>query len=261
MDVIDQAIEDIRASGYAVVEDFLTQTQLEVATRAMAEIEANSSFGRENFGGTRTKRSSNLLGQTRGFDDIVTDDRMLRIVEGVLGPAFQISIVAMIKIFPGESPQPLHQDDGLWPAPRPHQPFVLNTMLALDEFRADNGGTNLVPGSHKSLDPVDQEAERVMVSMPRGSLLAWDGACWHGGGASTGDTERCGLNINYNVGWLRQQENQFVSIPQDVIPTLSERMQRLLGYQHHGILGLSGGQDPLEVLRGRAQGAGQDARL
>ena len=132
---------------------------------------------------------------------------------------------------------------------------------AASGFRADNGGPNLVPGSHKSLDPVDQEAERVMVSMPRGSLLAWDGACWHGGGASIGDTERCGLNINYNVGWLRQQENQFVSIPQDVIPTLSERMQRLLGYQHHGILGLSGGQDPLEVLRGRAQGAGQDARL
>ncbi len=251
MDAISQAIDEIKANGFAIIEDFLTLDQLETATEAMAGVEATSGFGRENFGGTKTKRASNLLGKTRGFDDIVTDERLLRLVEGVLGPAFQISIVAMIKIFPGESPQPLHQDDGLWPAPRPHQPFVLNTMLALDEFSAENGGTNLVPGSHKSVEPVDQEAERFRAAMPRGGLLAWDGACWHGGGASTGTNERCGLNVNYNVGWLRQQENQFVSIAQDVIPTLPERLRRLLGYQHHGILGLADDQDPLEVLRGR----------
>ena len=256
MDPIANAIEEIREQGYAVIPDFLRPGQLAAATEAMAEIEADSGFGENEYRGYRTKRAFNLLGRTRGFDEIVTDERLLGLVEGVLGPAFQISITAMIKIFPGETPQPLHQDDGLWPAPRPHPPFVLNIMLALDSFTAENGGTNLVPGSHKSLEPVDQDAERTMVTMSRGSLLAWDGACWHGGGASTADTERCGLNINYNVGWLRQQENQFVSIPQDVIPTLPERLQRLLGYQHHGILGLCDGQDPMEVVKRRVGGAG-----
>ncbi len=248
---VREAIAEIREHGYTVIPDFMTPEQLYSCTSALQAIEAETAFGQENFGGTRTKRASNLLGRTRAFDDTVTDERLLQIVEGVLGPAFQLSIIVMIKIFPGETAQPLHQDDGLWPATRPHQSFVCNTMFAIDDFTADNGGTNIVPFSHTSLEPVDQNAERIMVSMPRGSLLIWDGACWHGGGASTGDTERCGFNVNYNVGWLRQQENQFVSIPQETIPMLSERLQRLLGYQYHGILGRSNGEDPLEVIKRR----------
>ena len=146
----------------------------------------------------------------------------------------------MIKIFPGETSQPLHQDDGHWPVPRPHQPFVLNTMFAIDPFTVENGGTTLVPGSHLSDEPVDQSAARTAVSMPAGSLLAWDGATWHGGGANTSCQERLGLNINYNVGWLRQQENQFVSIPPAEVLSRPERLQRLLGYQHHRVLGAIG---------------------
>ena len=251
MNTIVNAVAEIREQGYAVIEDFMTPAQLDACTTGLKVIEAASGFGEEGFSGTHTKRASNLLGKTRAFDDTVTDKRLLQIVEGVLGPAYQISIVALIKIFPGETPQPLHQDDVLWPMPRPHPPFVCNAMFAIDDFTADNGGTNLVPYSHQSLAPIDPNAERVMVSMPRGSLLIWDGACWHGGGASTSDTERCGFNENYNVGWLRQQENQFVSIPQDVIPTLPERLQRLLGYQFHGILGKAGGEDPMDVVSRR----------
>ena len=55
-------------------------------------------------------------------------------------------------------------------------------MYAIDDFTEANGGTTLVPGSHVSTDPVNQEAERVAVAMSRGSVLAWDGATWHGGG-------------------------------------------------------------------------------
>jgi ectoine hydroxylase-related dioxygenase (phytanoyl-CoA dioxygenase family) len=248
---VQEYIEEIRAKGYTIVEGFLADDQVLRARNALEKIEATVAFGKENFGGVRTKRASNLVGRTCDFDDIVTDPRLLALVEGVLGPAFQLSISAMIKIFPGESAQPLHQDDGLWPAPRPHQPFVLNTMFAIDPFTEENGGTTVVPGSHLSTDPVDQSAKRTSVTMPVGALLAWDGALWHGGGTNTSDQERLGLNINYNLGWLRQQENQFVSIPPADVLARPPRLQRLLGYQHHHILGLSGGRDPLEVVAER----------
>lgn len=248
---IAEAITDVQRDGYTVIEDFLTDDQLRDSEEALVKIESQVEFGRDTFSGTRTKRSSNLVGLTRAFDNVVIDERMLELVRGVLGPDIQLSISAMIKIFPGETHQPLHQDDGLWPAPRPHQPFVLNTMYAIDDFTAENGGTTLVPGSHQSTDPVDQEAERIAVSMPRGAVLAWDGAAWHGGGASVDDAaERCGLNINYNAGWLKQQENQFVCIPQEEVPSLPKQLQRLLGYQTSfgGILGGAHGRDPLDVL-------------
>jgi ectoine hydroxylase-related dioxygenase (phytanoyl-CoA dioxygenase family) len=244
-------IEQIRTEGFTVIEGFLSEEQLARSRRVLTEIEAEADFGQAEYWGTRTKRVRNLLGRSTAFDDIVIDPRLLELVEGILGPAFQLSIATMIKIFPGETSQPLHQDDGHWPVPRPHQPFVLNTMFAIDPFTVENGGTTLVPRSHLSGEPVDQSAARTAVSMPAGSLLAWDGATWHGGGANTSCQERLGLNINYNVGWLRQQENQFVSIPPAEVLRRPERLQRLLGYQHHRVLGLSDGRDPLAVIQER----------
>ncbi len=244
-------IEQIRTEGFTVIEGFLSEAQLAQSRRALTEIEAAIDFGEQQYWGTRTKRARNLLGRSTAFDDIVIDPRLLELVEGILGPDFQLSIATMIKIFPGETAQPLHQDDGHWPVQRPHQPFVLNTLLAIDPFTAENGGTTLVPRSHLSAEPVDQSAPRTAVSMPAGALLAWDGATWHGGGANTSAHERLALNINYNLGWLRQQENLFVSIPPAEILSRPERLQRLLGYQHHRVLGLSDGRDPLAVIKER----------
>ena len=87
MDPIANAIEEIREQGYAVIPDFLGPGQLAAVTEAMAEIEAESGFGENEYRGYRTKRAFNLLGRTRGFDEIVTDERILGLVEGVLGHA------------------------------------------------------------------------------------------------------------------------------------------------------------------------------
>ena len=251
---ISESIMEIQELGYTVIEDFMTEDQVETARLAIEKIEEKSGFGSGDFGGHRTVRSSNLVAKTRAFDDLITDSRMMSLVSGVIGADFQLSIATIIKIYPGETPQPLHQDDGLWPAPRPHPPFVLNTLYAIDPFTCENGGTQLVAGTHKSTGPVDQQAKKVSVEMPVGSVLAWDGATWHGGGANNTKTEtRCGLNINYNVAWLKQQENQFVGVHPDVAATLPQKLQELLGYKVvHQILGGVAGQDPREILLERA---------
>ena len=68
---VREAIAEIREHGYTVIPDFMTPEQLYSCTSALQAIEAESAFGQENFGGTRTKRASNLLGRTRAFDDTV----------------------------------------------------------------------------------------------------------------------------------------------------------------------------------------------
>ena len=35
-----------------------------------------------------------------------------------------------------------------------------------------------------------------------------------------------GLNITYNVGWLRQEENQYLSVPHDVAADAARRSAR-----------------------------------
>ena len=49
--------------------------------------------------------------------------------------------------------------------------------------------------------------------MSRGSVLFYSGSVYHGGGANRSDATRIGLNITYNVAWLRQEENQYLSVP------------------------------------------------
>ena len=49
----------------------------------------------------------------------------------------------------GETPQPFHFDDQFCRMPRPRVPFSMATVWALDDnFKAENGATVVIPGSH-----------------------------------------------------------------------------------------------------------------
>ena len=108
------------------------------------------------------------------------------------------------------------------------------------DFTRENGATRVVPGSHRSVEPVDQDAGVVDAEMPAGSLLVWDGAVWHGSGENrTRDRFRTSINLNFNLSWLRQQENQYLGIPGEVLARLPELLQRLLGYNRSLFGGVS----------------------
>ena len=80
----------------------------------------------------------------------------------------------------------------------------------------------------------------VDAEMPAGSLLVWDGAVWHGSGENrTTDRFRTSINLNFNLSWLRQQENQYLGIPGEVLARLPELLQRLLGYNRSLFGGVS----------------------
>ena len=88
--------------------------------------------------------------------------------------------------------------------------------------------------------------------MPRGSVLFYDGKVRHGGGANLSDGVRRGVNITYAVGWVRQEENQYLACPPDIARTLDDDLLKMMGYQEGAFaLGYVGDQqDPLAVLRG-----------
>jgi ectoine hydroxylase-related dioxygenase (phytanoyl-CoA dioxygenase family) len=89
--------------------------------------------------------------------------------------------------------------------------------------------------------------------MPAGSVLFYTGALYHGGGANRSDATRLGVNLTYAVSWLRQEENQYLSVPADVARTLPEPLLRLMGYARgaYALGYVDDLRDPLEVLLGR----------
>ena len=125
-------------------------------------------------------------------------------------------------------------------------------MWALTDFTAENGATHIVPGSSTVPDPDVGDLHEIRAEMGRGSLLFYDGKVLHGGGANTSDRPRQGVNITYSVGWVRQEENQYLACPPEVARTLDDPLLELMGYRQGAFaLGYVGDQtDPLASLRG-----------
>lgn len=240
-------IAEIEDRGYTTIPDFLGNDEVAKIRRAFdteVPVTEMRAIGTETG---KTLRAHNLLAKTRAVDYLFLDERMRALVAALLGHRGQVNITTLFNTLPGETRQLLHQDDGLWPIPRPHPYFLCNALIALDDFDVENGATHVVPYSHKWDRPVDQDVETVQVTMRAGSMLMWEGGLWHGGGANTtSGRERMGLFMSHCVSYLRPQENQLISVPRDVARQMPKTLQRLLGYHRFGI-GVDG-RDPIDVL-------------
>ena len=245
---ITERVAEIEDQGFTIIPDFITPKEV---TRIRHAFDTEVPITEMRAIGTttgKTLRAHNLLAKTRAVDYLFLDARLRALVEGVLGPRTQVNVTTLFNLLPGETRQFLHQDDGLWPIPRPHPHFVCNALIALDDFDLENGATHIVPHSHKWHDrPVDQDIETMRVVMPSGTMLMWEGGLWHGGGANVSkDRERLGFFMSHNVAYLRPQEIQLVSVPREEVRKMPKKLQRLLGYHRFG-LGVDG-RDPVDVL-------------
>jgi ectoine hydroxylase-related dioxygenase (phytanoyl-CoA dioxygenase family) len=168
--------------------------------------------------------------------------------------SFQLHLTQVIAIGPGETAQYIHRDQWAFD----HFPFPAgyevqcNTIWAMTDFTEENGATRVIPGSHRfddglHLQPDDTEP----AEMGRGSVLFYTGSLYHGGGANRSDHVRVGVNITYNMSWLRQEENQYLSVPLEVARELPVELLRLMGYQRgaYALGYVDDLRDPIEVVR------------
>ena len=84
-----------------------------------------------------------------------------------------------------------------------------------------------------------------------GSVVLYLGSTVHGGGANHSKQTRFGVNVDYIVGWLRQEENQYLSYTLDEVKQFPERVQRLVGYEvgAYALGYIDGGRSPMTLLR------------
>lgn len=162
---------------------------------------------------------------------------------------YQLHVTAALAVGPGARSQILHREEdpfSFFAPPRPN--LILATMWAITDFTAENGGTLLVPGSHRwEADRKPEPGEIVPAEMPAGATLFWLGGTLHGAGANTSDDWRHGVILTYSLGWLRQEENQYLDVPPEVAAGLSPELRALTGHAMHGSLGFF---DPNAAKRG-----------
>ena len=251
---VDAHLAAIARDGYTVIEDVIEPDLVDELHESLRGLEQSLSVvpADNDFEGRDTLRVYNLLVHGDVWQRVPLHPAVLPIVEGVLDRGCLISSLSSIDIGPGESAQPIHADDQLIPLPKPHPATVCNTMWALTDFTEANGATRLVPGSHLAdCSPTyGAHYDSVPAEMPRGSVLAWHGSLWHGGGANRTEAERrVGVAMNYCAGYIRQQENQQLGIPPSLVRTFPKRLQELVGYGvYSGLIGHVDKQSPMELL-------------
>lgn len=254
----DEIAAALRTDG-AVVIDQLVST--EVIDQAMAElqpyIEATPYSG-DDFGGRKTKRTGALISRSETVRGFVMHPLVRSIVGDVLGHStnHQIHLTQVISIESGQPAQPVHRDQwafDFFPFPGDYE-VQCNTIWAATDFSEANGATRVVPGSNHAEDRLKfKHIDTIAAEMTKGSVLVYVGSVYHGGGANETEMTRAGINITYNVAWLRQEENQYLSVPPDVAVTLDDDLLKLMGYSMGAYaLGYVGDvQNPLDVLKGR----------
>ena len=82
--------------------------------------------------------------------------------------------------------------------------------------------------------------------MKAGSVLLYNGTVIHSGGENRGDTPRIALNVTYLLGWLRQEENQYLSCPPEIAKIFDQELTDMLGYSF-GNYALGFYTDPLKT--------------
>ncbi|MEM7432515.1 MAG: phytanoyl-CoA dioxygenase family protein [Pseudomonadota bacterium] len=243
-------VETLEQDGAVVVHGMADDTVLDTIEGELREhLESNRDDFKTEFNGQNTLRVATVLGVSRSAAELVAHPLVLEVADTILKPFcdnYRLNSSDAIEIHPGETAQELHRDeDDLYPIINSDVEYQISAMWAFTDFTKENGATQLVLKSHREnrSRPYGDD-DVIQAVMPRGALLLYQGSTIHGGGANTADAPRLGLISTYNLGWLRQEENMYLSIPRDVAESYPDRVRRLIGYQvHNGTLGLYPG-DP-----------------
>jgi hypothetical protein len=255
---VEAACDALAEWGAVVIEGALAPTDVAEIDQALSGWFERTPGGEGLFLGRQTRRFSGVFAKAPITARLAIDRLVLGIVERTLmGPiekrcdAVQLNLTQAIAIDPGQSAQPIHRDESMYPFAHAFE-LIVNVMWPLDDFTEENGATRIAPMSHlwaKERRP--QPHEIVQATAPAGSVILWLGSTLHSGGENRSAAPRRGVVFNYCLGWLAQAEKLLLSTPPDIARQLPARLQRLLGYQvHRPSLGWIEERDPLEWLMG-----------
>ncbi|KAI9008648.1 hypothetical protein DFJ74DRAFT_688203 [Hyaloraphidium curvatum] len=168
-----------------------------------------------------------------------------QILKECLGDGFLHSTFVCLIASQFNLPQYMHQDQVMAPFQTPLGPVSVNTMVFLDDFSAENGGTLVVPTSHRlvsSSEPgkMPPLPPPVAASGPAGTVLFFEGRLVHGTGVNRTRKPRAGLILDNRMHFLRQQELWLLSLAPDVIAKLKPRTLARLGFHPVGMGGAEG---------------------
>ena len=217
--------------GFYVVENVIPEDEVDavrqaiVAAQARKHAESEAALAATRAKGHRVGAEGvaslrQVINETQIFAPYMASRKMMDVVDALFGPYARISCTDCVINYPGNERGYWHAD---WPynatnashvpAPYPDALLHLSSIWMLTAFNEKNGGTFLVPGSHRwldnpaagGMDDVDQDApypSEMQVKGAAGSVLIYDSRLWHAVASNQSDQPRVALIVRYAPWWL-----------------------------------------------------------
>jgi ectoine hydroxylase-related dioxygenase (phytanoyl-CoA dioxygenase family) len=234
---IDRVMEAMDRDGAVILTGLLASADADAVVDELMPFIDITRPGRESFSGFKTTRTGALPARSARVRKALLDKRVRAVADRVLLPnceRYQVNVTHIIRILPGEVAQIMHKDRWSWQYLKGMEP-QLNTIWALSDFTKANGATHVVPGSQHWPDSRrPQPHDIAYAEMEKGSVLIYTGSVFHAGGANATNDARIGMNLTYCLGWLRQEENQYLSCPPEIARTFEPELKALMGYATGG---------------------------
>lgn len=251
----EEVVAALRADGACIIDDVLDASSVATLQAELAAPLASTAEGADEFSGWNTRRFGALIERCPATRPLVTHPLILGAARGLLADAtaVQLHLTQAICIGPDSPAQVVHRDQwafDFFAFPVGYE-VQCNTIWALSDFTEANGATRVAPGTHLTDGHVDPAMPTIAAEMTCGSVLVYTGAVVHGGGANSTDETRIGVNITYNRGWLRQEENQYLAVSRECAAHLDEDLLRLMGYGKgaYALGYIDDLRDPIGVVR------------
>ena len=257
-DDLELAKQHLDQYGIALIKNVISQKEVCDIKQRLEE---------QFYGEEKHKVGSKVRGDERYGVDIHEDQKVSRLVWNLInkGDCF-LQFIDHPKIFPliqhiigdkvilcsmgahmngsGNEKMPLHQDQ--WPlVPHPMNfDFMANSMVLISDNSPENGGTRLIPGSHKwpLIEYATANSEVIQnmaksISAPSGTAIVWSGRVWHGNGLNRSGHIRSNISTAFLQPWVRPQENHQYSIRKEVLKKITPKQRSILGFSSFGTLG------------------------
>jgi len=236
---VDQVVGSLQRTGAVIIENLLPEKLVDTLNADLrSEFDREGHLYQNEFNGHNTLRVGGVTKYSDSFASFLMHPAAITLADKVLKPhceVYQVGSTTAIEILPGEDAQALHRDDTIYPMDLLDFEAQISVLWALDDFTEENGATHvLLKEKGISCPEIATLDDTHQAVMPKGSAVVYLGSTIHGGGANHTDAPRKALVNTYCLGWLRQEENQYLTLTREDVGAQPESVRRMLGFQAHG---------------------------
>ncbi len=230
---LERNVADLALRGYTIIENAAPPEFFDrLRTAIVALIEEQRASGKAPVRVAEIDEVA-WLAPKRGriFEEAHCVPKLVALNEFMLGKGFQIYTSGGSVKCQGGAPLGLHTDYTAIRPPYPVHCQVFTSLWACDDWTVANGCTRLVPGSFKHRRPPtpgEGDDLAIPIECPRGSIIAWDGATWHGAVSRTADGTRVGFHTPHSRMAVRTVDS-YADVPDEIVQRNPPVFGRMIG--------------------------------